>query len=77
VKEHPVSIVFTENIGPHRKLLPLLSRKWNEDCVIMTTDDDLGYINDFNILGDLTNPMRDVEYAAGFRLYTHTQRTDF
>lgn len=34
-----ISIIFTENIGPHRKLLPLLSQKWNEDCVILTIDD--------------------------------------
>lgn len=25
---YPVSIVYTENIGPHRKLLPLLNHKW-------------------------------------------------
>lgn len=29
------SVIYTENIGPHRKLLPLLSRMWNEDCVII------------------------------------------
>lgn len=34
-----ISIVFTENIGPHRKLLPLLRWKWDEDCVIVTVDD--------------------------------------
>lgn len=38
--EYPfISVVFTENIGPHRKLLPLLSKKWNEDCVLITVDD--------------------------------------
>jgi len=30
------SIVFTGNIGPHRKLLPLLAEKWTEDCIIIT-----------------------------------------
>ena len=35
-----VSVVFTDNIGPHRKLLPLLSSKWHEDCIIITVDDD-------------------------------------
>lgn len=34
-----ISIIFTENIGPHRKLLPLLAQKWEEDCVIVTVDD--------------------------------------
>ncbi len=37
---YPFSIIYTDNIGPHRKLLPLLARKWKEDCVIITFDDD-------------------------------------
>lgn len=41
-KHNPVSIIYTDNIGPHRKLVPLLRLKWNEDCVIVTFDDDLG-----------------------------------
>ena len=39
----PVTIVYTENIGPHRKLLPILSKYWNDDCVIVTVDDDVIY----------------------------------
>ena len=31
---------WTKNTGPYRKLLPLLKDKWNEDCVIITLDDD-------------------------------------
>lgn len=34
-----ISVVFTQNIGSHRKLLPLLKNKWKEDCVIITIDD--------------------------------------
>ena len=34
------SIVFTNNVGPHRKLLPLLAHKWDENCVIITLDDE-------------------------------------
>jgi len=36
----PFTIVFTNNIGPHRKLLPLLAKFWSTDCVIITMDDD-------------------------------------
>merc|ERR1711871_1773819 len=36
----PLTIVFTKNIGPHRRLLPLLSKFWNTDCVIIALDDD-------------------------------------
>ena len=34
------SIIYTDNIGPHRKLLPILKRFWHEDCAIVTVDDD-------------------------------------
>jgi hypothetical protein len=43
VRHYPVTIIFTENIGPHRKLLPLLDNKWNEDCLIITFDDEPKY----------------------------------
>ena len=39
----PVSIIYTENIGPHRKLLPILAKFWNDDCLIVTIDDDVVY----------------------------------
>lgn len=38
-----ISVIFTENIGPHRKLLPLLAKKWREDCAIVTVDDHETY----------------------------------
>lgn len=38
-----ISVIFTDNIGPHRKLLPLLAKKWNEDCAIVTIDDHETY----------------------------------
>ena len=34
---------WTENIGSYRKLLPLLQTKWEEDCLILTFDDDTEY----------------------------------
>lgn len=37
---YPISIVYTNNMGSHRKLLPLLAKKWNEDCAIATFDDE-------------------------------------
>lgn len=37
-----MTVVFTNNLGPHRKLLPLLARKWSEDCLIVTFDDESG-----------------------------------
>lgn len=34
-------IVYTQNHGPHRKLLPLLKRHWGDDLFIVTMDDDM------------------------------------
>jgi len=45
LKELPIEIVWTENTGPYRKLLPLLERMWNLDAVIITVDDDTVYSN--------------------------------
>lgn len=36
-------IKWVKNTGPYRKLLPLLQDKIDEDCVIITIDDDTGY----------------------------------
>lgn len=41
-----ISIVYVDNIGPHRKLLPLLSEKWDEDCLLVTVDDHEIYPQD-------------------------------
>ena len=49
-------IRWHKNIGPYRKLLPILKEKILEDCIIITLDDDTeyhpnlikNYINDYN-----------------------------
>lgn len=49
-------IRWCENIGPYRKLIPLLKKKWNDDCLIITIDDDTiysptmiaNYLEDYN-----------------------------
>ena len=33
------------NEGPYRKLIPILKEKWNDDCIIITIDDDTIYHN--------------------------------
>jgi hypothetical protein len=38
-----VKVIWVENTGPYRKLLPLLEKYWNEDCLIITLDDDTVY----------------------------------
>jgi hypothetical protein len=42
-KEGKIKIIYTENTGPYRKLLPILKEKWNKKCIIITADDDVIY----------------------------------
>lgn len=45
-----LQIVFTANIGPHRKLLPLLDRYHAADVLLVTVDDDLGLVRNSTLL---------------------------
>lgn len=38
-----IELHWVENQGSYRKLLPLLKEKWNENCIIITIDDDVIY----------------------------------
>ena len=48
-----LTVVFTENIGPHRKLLPLLHRYYSADVFIATVDDDMGAASGYSLLYQL------------------------
>jgi hypothetical protein len=41
VAQKLITIVFTDNIGPHRKLIPILHRFYDEDVLIVNIDDDM------------------------------------
>jgi hypothetical protein len=43
VAQKLITIVFTDNSGPHRKLLPILHRFYDEDVLIVNIDDDMVY----------------------------------
>ena len=49
-----IEIQWVPNIGSYRKLLPLLKQKWDEDCLIITIDDDTVYMPNlvFNLVAD-------------------------
>ena len=38
-----IHILWGNDIGPYGKLLPILKKKWNKDCIIITIDDDTIY----------------------------------
>ena len=48
-----LTIVFTKNVGPHRKLLPILHRFWDNNCILITVDDDMGFARNSSIVYQL------------------------
>lgn len=63
-----VEIKWTENTGPYRKLLPLLKEKWDEDCLIITIDDDTEYVN--TLLLNLVKDYNQQKCVICYRGYT-------
>jgi len=63
-----IDIKWVKNIGSYRKLLPLLKDKWDEDCIIITIDDDTIY--DTNLIENLVNDYHKHKCVIGYRGYT-------
>lgn len=47
VREKKINLILTTDIGPHTKLIPCLKEHWNQDCTIITVDDDRIYPSNF------------------------------
>ena len=63
-----IYINWVKNIGPYRKLLPLLKDKWEEDCIIITIDDDTVY--DSHLIENLIYDYYKQRCVIGCRGYT-------
>jgi predicted O-methyltransferase YrrM len=63
-----IDIKWVKNIGSYRKLLPLLKDKWDEDCIIITIDDDTIY--DTNLIENLVNDYHNNKCVIGYRGFT-------
>lgn len=48
-----ININWVKNTGPYRKLVPILKDKFEEDCIIITIDDDIKYHP--NLIENLVN----------------------
>lgn len=59
---------WCQNIGPYRKLLPLLKEKWNEDCLILTIDDDIYY--DPKLINQLVTDYNKDKCCIAYRGFT-------
>lgn len=63
-----IDINWVKNTGSYRKLLPLLKEKWDEDCIIITIDDDTVY--DTNLIENLINDYNEQKCVIGYRGFT-------
>ena len=65
VCQNLIEICWVENEGPYRKLLPLLKKKWNEDCIIITIDDDTVYNK--NLINNMVNDYMKYKCVVNYR----------
>ena len=63
-----IEVQWVQNTGSYRKLLPLLKDKWNEDCIIITIDDDTVY--DSNLIRNLVDDYNKYKCVIGYRGFT-------
>ena len=63
-----INIKWVKNTGPYRKLLPLLKDKWDEDCIIITLDDDVIYYT--KLIENLVNDYNKHKCSIGYRGFT-------
>lgn len=63
-----IEVRWTENEGPYRKLIPILKEKWDEDCIIITIDDDTEYLDD--LILNLVNDYKQQNCVVCYRAYT-------
>ena len=63
-----IEIGWVKNTGSYRKLLPILKDKWDEDCIIITIDDDTIY--DTNLIENLVNDYYKHNCVIGYRGFT-------
>ena len=57
-----------KNEGPYRKLIPLLKEKWEEDCIIITIDDDTIY--DKRLIENMVNDYNKYNCVINYRGFT-------
>lgn len=63
-----IEIKWCENIGPYRKLLPVLKENWVNDCLIITLDDDIVYHP--KLIENLINDYNEYNCCINYRGYT-------
>ena len=63
-----IEINWGKEMGPLGKLLPLLKDKWEEDCIIITIDDDTVY--DSDLVKNLVKDYNEYKCVINYRGFT-------
>lgn len=63
-----IKVHWVKNTGPYRKLLPLLESVWEDNCLIITIDDDVEYSREF--VKNLVNDYNEHKCVITYRGYT-------
>lgn len=63
-----IDVKWVKNSGPYRKLLPILKEKWDENCIILTIDDDLKM--DENSIKNLISDYNKYKCVISYRGFT-------
>lgn len=71
--ENVIQVCWVDNQGSFRKLLPLLREKWDEDCIIITIDDDTVY--DKDLIKNMVCDYRIHECVISYRGFTPKMKT--
>lgn len=68
IHEKNIELKWVNNQGSYRKLIPLLKEKWNDDCIIITIDDDTVY--DKNLIKNLLHDYSIHKCVINYRGFT-------
>lgn len=63
-----IQTIWCDNTGPYRKLLPFLKNNFNEDCLIITVDDDTEY--DHNLIKNMVSDYEKFKCCISYRGFT-------
>ena len=74
-----IQVSWVENEGSYRKLLPLLKEKWNENCIIITIDDDTIYHNKLieNLVEDYNKQKCVISYKGHMLKMNNLEEFDY
>lgn len=78
-KNNIIVIKWVNNIGSYRKLIPILKEKWNENCFIISVNDNIIYSNKLiqNFINDYNKYKCAINYSGFTPLFEELKYFDY